>query len=581
MSRHRLAGRVAACAILLASFLAVPTSALPTATAPVVIGEFRTRGPAGAADEFVELYNRSGAAVQLGGWKLRGSSSSGFVTTRLTIAVGTTLGPGCRFLAAGSGFVSGVAADQAYAIGIADDGGVALARPDDTVVDQIGMSAGSAFREGGPLAPLTAGTDQSYARRAGGGQDTDDNGADFALAEPSGPESMGSACASLPSISIGDATVGEGAGSAPLTVVLSEASAATVTASFSTADGTAVAGTDYTAASGTVTFAPGDTEETVAIPVVADGVDEPDEGLTVLVTEPVNATIGDGQGGATILDDDGPCTIMGTSGDDVLSGTAARDYVCGLGGDDTILGGDGNDVLLGGPGADRLLGEGGNDALLPGSGDDPAVDGGPGADAVSYGDAAAGGVTVDLSATPQGASGAGVDTLFGIENVTGSPFADVIVGSSGPNTLAGGGGDDAISAGDGNDVIVPGAGDDAVDGGAGSDGVNYGSARTGVVVDLSAAPGTSAGEGSDSLGSVENVTGSPFPDRLTGSGGKNILSGVGGDDTLEGGAGTDYLYGGAGADALGGGSGQDVLDGGPDADDCSDPDAGTTYRGCP
>src|ERR1043166_300131 len=43
----------------------------------VVISEFRVRGPNGAADEFIELYNLSGAPVAIGGWKKRGSKKAG------------------------------------------------------------------------------------------------------------------------------------------------------------------------------------------------------------------------------------------------------------------------------------------------------------------------------------------------------------------------------------------------------------------------------------------------------------------------------------------------------------------------
>ena len=62
---------------------------------------------------------------------------------------------------------------------------------------------------------------------------------------------------SLPTLSIGDAPVGEGAGNAVFTVTLSEASTDEVTVAYATADGTAEAGTDYTSTSGTLTFSAG------------------------------------------------------------------------------------------------------------------------------------------------------------------------------------------------------------------------------------------------------------------------------------------------------------------------------------
>src|SRR5687767_11164261 len=57
----------------------------------VVISEFRVRGPNGAADEFVELYNLSGAPVAVGGWEIHGSNSSGTTSVRATITAGTVI----------------------------------------------------------------------------------------------------------------------------------------------------------------------------------------------------------------------------------------------------------------------------------------------------------------------------------------------------------------------------------------------------------------------------------------------------------------------------------------------------------
>jgi len=113
--------------------------------------------------------------------------------------------------------------------------------------------------------------------------------------------------ATLPSISIGDVGVAEGDGgttSAVFTVTLSAPSGQTVSASFSTADGTATAGQDYVAAAGTVFFAPGSTAQPVSVDVVGDVVFEGDETFVVNLGNPVNGTIGDGQGVGTIVDDD-------------------------------------------------------------------------------------------------------------------------------------------------------------------------------------------------------------------------------------------------------------------------------------
>ena len=115
-----------------------------------------------------------------------------------------------------------------------------------------------------------------------------------------------------PALSIGDAQVTEGAAATttPLTfnVTLSPSSAQTVTAGYTTVAGTATAGTDFVATSGTVTFTPGQTTRPIVVTVNGDDADEADEQLTVVLSSPVNATILDGTGVGTILDDDGPPT---------------------------------------------------------------------------------------------------------------------------------------------------------------------------------------------------------------------------------------------------------------------------------
>jgi hypothetical protein len=115
----------------------------------------------------------------------------------------------------------------------------------------------------------------------------------------------------LPSLSITDATVTESnvAVDVVFTVSLSAPSAQTVTVAFATADGTALAGSDYSAASGTLTFPPNVTSQPLFVQVTGDLLDEPTETFFVNLSSPVNATIADGQGLGTILDDDPPPTL--------------------------------------------------------------------------------------------------------------------------------------------------------------------------------------------------------------------------------------------------------------------------------
>jgi hypothetical protein len=78
-----------------------------------------------------------------------------------------------------------------------------------------------------------------------------------------------------------------------------------VTLNYSTANGTATVGEDYTAASGTLTFAPGETTKTITVNVIGDTVAEPDESFNVTLSNPTSGlTITDGLGVITITNDD-------------------------------------------------------------------------------------------------------------------------------------------------------------------------------------------------------------------------------------------------------------------------------------
>jgi chitinase len=110
-----------------------------------------------------------------------------------------------------------------------------------------------------------------------------------------------------PALSIGNASANEGGPgtfNAVFTVSLSSGSAQTVTVAYATADGTATAGTDYTAGSGTLTFAPGETSKTVTVPLTGDTLNEADEQFVVNLSNAVNAPITTAQGVGTILNDD-------------------------------------------------------------------------------------------------------------------------------------------------------------------------------------------------------------------------------------------------------------------------------------
>ena len=110
-----------------------------------------------------------------------------------------------------------------------------------------------------------------------------------------------------PMLAISDLVLNEGnsgATTATLTLTLSVPSGRLVSVGYATADGSAQAPADYTAASGTVEFAPTETSKTIEIQVSGDLLDEPDETLVVNLHGAVNALITDGQGVVTLLDDD-------------------------------------------------------------------------------------------------------------------------------------------------------------------------------------------------------------------------------------------------------------------------------------
>jgi hypothetical protein len=110
------------------------------------------------------------------------------------------------------------------------------------------------------------------------------------------------------SLALGDVSVAEGnAGtvSAAFSVVRTGGAGTTATVSYATQDGTATAGSDYAATSGTLTFGPSTTNLPVSVAVNGDTLDEPNERFVLRLSSPSGATIGQADGWATILDDDG------------------------------------------------------------------------------------------------------------------------------------------------------------------------------------------------------------------------------------------------------------------------------------
>ena len=136
----------------------------------------------------------------------------------------------------------------------------------------------------------------------------------------------------IPSFTINDVTVNEGAGTATFTVTLSTASGLPATVDFNTTSGTAVVGNDFTANSGTLTFAPGITTQTITVNIANDAIYEGSENFKVNLLNPTNSTIADNLGVGTILDDG---TLIGGFSDNdtptfAVSSVTSSDQVGGF-----------------------------------------------------------------------------------------------------------------------------------------------------------------------------------------------------------------------------------------------------------
>ena len=145
----------------------------------------------------------------------------------------------------------------------------------------------------------------------GGGTIVSTGGLDAVLTHggagrPAGPRAPG------PVLSVADAEGAEG-GTLAFRVTLAPAASGPVTVAYATADGPsangAAAGEDYTAASGTLAFKPGETEKTVAVAVAGDVLGEGAETLTLALSDATGASIGDGEATGTIGASAGPAAL--------------------------------------------------------------------------------------------------------------------------------------------------------------------------------------------------------------------------------------------------------------------------------
>jgi Ca2+-binding RTX toxin-like protein len=259
--------------------------------------------------------------------------------------------------------------------------------------------------------------------------------------------------------------------------------------------------------------------------------------------------------------------VVGSAGINLNAAESLGDADVTLVGQPTVVvdGAGGSDALsvdggggTGEPSMADLAGGAGDDALSGGIGGS-SFDGGDGIDTLDYA-GTSGPVDADLASGVVQHDGGESDQVVAVENLTGSPADDTIVGTDEANVLEG------LA---GSDLLVAAGGDDTIDGGAGADTADLSLADAAVEVDLS--KGTATGAGTDTLINVENAVGTDKADTLIagvghntldGAGGSDSLSGGDGGDVLSGGDGRDLLFGEKGHDELTGGSGNDQLDGG-------------------
>ena len=345
-------------------------------------------------------------------------------------------------------------------------------------------------------------------------------------------------------------TASEDAGWIDIPVMLDQPSIGVQRVNYTVRNGTAVAGADFTATAGTLTFLPGEVTKTVRVFLTDDLLFEPSETLSLAFTAPT--TPGLTPSGVpfvvliAITDNEVP--IRGTAINDSLIGRALPDQLFGLAGNDRLFGLAGNDTLVGGPGNDVLDGGPGNDVMIGGAGNDTFYFTQPGDRLVE----AAGGGRDTIISPRDIALPANFENLIltgtavmGIGNaahnaLTGNALANQLVGGAGNDTLDGRGGADLLNGGAGNDTYVVSAGDRIIDA-AGIDtvrtGINGYALAAGLenLVLLGAAPLTGIGNAA--------------ANRLTGNAGANTLHGGGGNDILNGGRGADRMIGGVGSDS--------------------------------
>ncbi len=206
----------------------------------------------------------------------------------------------------------------------------------------------------------------------------------------------------------------------------------------------------------------------------------------------------------------------GSSGTEnqVIYGSDVSSILTGGPGNDTLYGMSGDDLLNGGAGADMLYGRAGNDLyFIDDTAESIVENANEGIDTVQAS------ISYSLALLPN------------VENIR-------LVGSATINAT-GNGGDNTLISNNGSNIM---------DGGLGTDTASFELSRIAVVASL--ASNSATGDGTDTLISIENLTGSIYNDRLTGNANNNVLNGLNGIDVMTGLGGNDTIDGGVGDDTV-------------------------------
>ncbi|WP_234300981.1 Calx-beta domain-containing protein [Sphaerospermopsis aphanizomenoides] len=255
------------------------------------------------------------------------------------------------------------------------------------------------------------------------------------------------------------------------TVTLSAASSQTITVNYTTSNGTAIAGSDYTTKTGTLTFAPNTTSQFIDIPIINDANNEANETFIFTLSSPTNASLGSKTTATTTITDTLSASVTTTLAAGVenltLTGTTAINGT-GNAGNNVLTGNTANNVLTGGNGNDTYAFVA-NSAL--GTDTITEVTTG-GTDTLDFtGTTAA--VNVNLGVATTQTVNSNLKLILSannvIENATGSAANDRITGNSLGNLLVGAEGSDLLQGLAGNDILSGGLGDDFLNGGVGND----------------------------------------------------------------------------------------------------------------